>query len=379
VQSVVIVGSGAAGYAVAEGLHVKGFTGSVTLVGQETGDPYDRPPLTKEILSGKWDPERAELLAAKRVRPLDPTIITGVAAASVDVEAQRVHLADGRELPYDALVVATGVYPRTLPFPDGANVHVIRTMEHSLALKAQLREGVRLIVVGGGFLGLEAAATARGLGADVHVVEPIPGPPLANKIGTVAAAKLLAMHTDHGVTIQTGIGVDGIEADGVKLSDGSRLDGDVMLISIGAAPMVSWLEGSGLPLDNGLVCDEYCYAGNNVWGAGDVASWVHVGYGRRLRLEHRTNAQEQGQHVAANILGAHEPFTPIPYFWTDQFESRVQVRGLIPPEAEGEIVEGDPDGDSFVQTFSVQGRPIGVLGWNAARLAMQHARQLSAG
>jgi NADPH-dependent 2,4-dienoyl-CoA reductase/sulfur reductase-like enzyme len=319
------------------------------------------------------------LLAAKRVRPLDPTIITGVAAASVDVEAQRVHLADGRELPYDALVVATGVYPRTLPFPDGANVHVIRTMEHSLALQAQLGEGVRLIVFGGGFLGLEAAATARGLGADVHVVEPIPGPPLANKIGTVAAAKLLAMHTDHGVTIQTGIGVEGIEADGVKLSDGSRLDGDVMLISIGAAPMVSWLEGSGLPLDNGLVCDEYCYAGNNVWGAGDVASWVHVGYGRRLRLEHRTNAQEQGQHVAANILGAHEPFTPIPYFWTDQFESRVQVRGLIPPEAEGEIVEGDPDGDSFVQTFSVQGRPIGVLGWNAARLAMQHARQLSAG
>ncbi len=376
VQSVVIVGTGAAGYAVAEGLHTKGFAGRVTLVGEESGDPYDRPPLTKEILSGKWERERAELLAAKRVAPLNPTVITGIGAQSVDISAQRVTLADGRELPYDALVIATGVYPRTLPFPAGANVHVIRTMEQSLALRSQLTEGRRLVVVGGGFLGLEAAATARGLGAEVTVVEPIPGPPLANKIGDVAASKLLTLHTAHEVRIQTGIGVEEIEGDGVKLSDGSRLEADVVLVSIGAAPMVAWLEGSGLPLDNGLVCDEYCYAGNNVWGAGDVASWVHHGYGRRLRLEHRTNAQEQGQHVAANILGAHEPFTPVPYFWTDQFDARVQVRGIIPPEATAELVEGDPDSETFVQTFSVGGRMMGVLGWNAARLSMQYAKQL---
>lgn len=377
VNSVVIVGTGAAGYAVAEGLHVKGFTGKVTLVGEETGDPYDRPPLTKEVLSGKWEPARAELLAAKRVAPLNPTLITGVGVAAVDIEAQRVTLTDGRELSYDALVIATGVYPRNLPHPDGANVHVIRTMTHSLALRSQLRDGARLVVVGGGFLGLEAAATARGLGAEVNVVEPIPGPPLASKIGDVAASKLLTLHTEHGVRVQTGVGVDAIETDRVRLSDGSMLEADVVLVSIGAAPTVGFLEGSGLPLDNGLVCDEFCSAGHNVWGAGDVASWLHVGYGRRLRLEHRTNAQEQGQHVAANILGAHEPFTPVPYFWTDQYDARVQVRGLIPADATAELVEGDPDTDTFVQTFAADGSMIGVLGWNAARLSMQYARQLS--
>lgn len=373
----VIVGAGAAGYAVAEGLQLKGFTGTVTLIGEETGDPYDRPPLTKEVLSGKWEPERATLLAAKRIAPLDPTVLTGVAATSVDVANHAVSLSDGRTVAYDALVVATGVYPRSLPHPATANVHVIRTMEQSLALRAQLKEGVRFVVVGGGFLGLEAAATARGLGAEVNVVEPIPGPPLASRIGDTAAARLLALHTDHGVRIQTGVGVDEIDTEGVKLSDGSRLDADVILISIGAAPTTGWLESSGLPLDNGLVCDEFCSAGNDVWGAGDVASWLHLGYNRRLRLEHRTNAQEQGQHVAANILGDRVPFTPVPYFWTDHYDARIQVAGIIPPDATASLVEGDADGESFVQTFSVDGRMIGVLGWNAARASMQYRRQLT--
>lgn len=383
IRSVVIVGTGAAGYAVAEGLQLEKFDGAVTLVGAESGDPYDRPPLTKEILAGKWEPERAALLAAKRVAPLHPTVKSGVAAQAVDLAARTLALANGETLPYDALVVATGVYPRTLPHPRGANVHVIRTMEHSLALRAQLREGTRLVVVGGGFLGLEAAATARRLGAEVWVVEPIPGPPLAARIGDAAAAKLLGLHVDNGVRVQTGVGVEeiGATAEGattVTLADGSRLDADVVLISIGAAPMVEWLQGSGLELDNGLVCDEYCSAGNGVWGAGDVASWLHLGYQRRIRLEHRTNAQEQGQHVAANILGANQPFKPVPYFWTDQYDARIQVGGIIPPESTPEIVEGSPDEASFVQTFSLDGKMVGVLGWNAARAAMTYRRQLSA-
>ncbi|MDP1794863.1 MAG: FAD-dependent oxidoreductase [Acidimicrobiales bacterium] len=383
VESVVIVGTGAAGYAVAEGLQLNGFTGNVTLVGEEQGDPYDRPPLTKEILAGKWEPERATLLAAKRVAPLNPTVLSGVRAEGVDVAKQQLTLTGGQVLDYDALVVATGVYPRTLPHPESSNIHVIRTMDQSLALRAQLGDGVRFVVVGGGFLGLEAAATARGLGALVSVVEPVPGPPLANRIGDTASAMLLALHTDHDVRVQTGIGVDAIEtgednAVTLKLSDASRLDADVVLISIGASPTVAWLEDSGLPLDNGLVCDEFCHAGSGVWGAGDVASWMHLGYNRRLRLEHRTNAQEQGQHVAANILGAHRAFTPVPYFWTDHYDARIQVGGIIPSDATAEIVEGNPDDGSFVQTFSAEGRMLGVLGWNAARAAAQYRRQLSA-
>ena len=376
VRSVVIVGTGAAGYAVAEGLQIRGFTGHVTLVGDETGDPYDRPPLTKEILSGKWEPERAELLAAKRVAGLNPTIITGVSAQSVDIDAQQLTLTDGRMMGYDALVVATGVYPRTLPFPAGANVHVIRTMSQSLALRAQLTEGARLVVVGGGFLGLEAAATARALGAQVNVVEPIPGAPLANKISDVAASKLLTLHTDHGVQIRTGIGVESIEVDGVKLSDGSRLEADVVLVSIGAAPVVGWLEGSGLPLDNGLVCDAGCYAGNNVWGAGDVASWMHTGYERRLRLEHRTNAAGARPARCRQHPRRRRAVPPGAVLLDRSVRRAVQVAGLIPPDATGEVVEGDPDAESFVQTFSVDGRMVGVLGWNAARVAMQYRRKL---
>ena len=382
VRSVVIVGTGAAGYAVAEGLLTNEFAGTVTLVGEETGEPYDRPPLSKEILSGKWDPPRAALIASRRIVPMNPTIVTGVRATALDVANHRVTLSNGTALAYDALVVATGVKPRRIPHPDMPNIHVLRTLNDSLGLRAQLIDGnPRLVVVGGGFLGLEVAATARALGVDVTVVEPIPGPPLASRIGDVAASKLLALHEANGVRVHTGIGVADFASDSgrvitVSLTDGASIEADVVVIAVGSLPMTDWLAESGLTIDNGLICDEFCAAGRGVWAAGDVASWHHARYNRRLRLEHRTNAQEQGYAVARNILGAHEAFVPIPYFWTDHYDVRIQLSGIIPENAIGAIVEGDPGESKFVQTYSDGDELFGVLAWNAPRLMAEYRKQL---
>ena len=375
---IVIVGTGAAGYAVAEGLHQGGYEGSVTLVGEETDDPYDRPPLSKEVLSGVWEPARAELIAHRRIAPMHPEILTGVRATALDVTAHELTLSDGRTLGYDAVVIATGITPRSLPHPDAPNIRVLRTMQDSLALRALIAEGgPRLVVVGAGFLGLEVAATARGLGADVTVVEPIPGAPLASRIGDVAAQRLQQVHADNGVRIHTGVGVETITDTGVVRSDGESHDADVILIAVGSTPTTQWLEGSTLTIDNGVVCDEYCAAGPDVWAAGDVASWFHQGYAQRMRLEHRTNAQEQGHAVAKNILGAAEPFVPVPYFWTDHYKVRVQLAGVIPRDATIEVVEGDAAGDQFVQSYSVHGSVAGVLAWNAPRQLAQHRRALA--
>ncbi|HVT75827.1 MAG TPA: FAD-dependent oxidoreductase [Acidimicrobiales bacterium] len=376
---IVIVGAGAAGYAVAEGLHQNGFAGRLTIVGAESEAPYDRPPLSKEILSGAWEVPRAELIAHRRIAPMEPEIRSGIAAESLDTANHSVMLTDGSRLEYDALVVATGITPRQLPHPDAPTIHVLRTLSDSLGLRAAItaQDHARLVVVGAGFLGLEVAATARGLGAEVDVVEPVPGPPLASRIGDVAADKLLALHESRGVRIHTGIGVETIDATRVIRADGVTHDADVILIAVGSTPATEWLNGSGLEIGNGLICDEYCHAGHDVWGAGDVASWMHLGYGQRMRLEHRTNAQEQGHAVAKNILGANEPFTPVPYFWTDQYDARVQLAGVMPPNAEVAVVEGDVDSDQFVQTYSVAGNVAGVLAWKAPRLLAQYRRDLT--
>jgi NADPH-dependent 2,4-dienoyl-CoA reductase/sulfur reductase-like enzyme len=376
-ESVVIVGAGAAGYAVAEGLHQAGYTGRVTIVGEETDEPYDRPPLSKEILSGAWDVPRAELIAHRRIAPMHPVVLHGVRAIALDAGSHTVTLSDGQTLDYGAVVVATGITPRRLPHPDAPNIRVLRTLHDSLTLRGLIADrAARLVVVGAGFLGLEVAATSRGLGAEVTIVEPVPGPPLASRIGDVAANRLLGVHQAHGVAIHTGVGVDTITETGVVRSDGEGHEADVILIAVGSTPTTDWLEGSGVPVDNGVVCDEYCHAGNDVWAAGDVASWLHAGYGQRMRLEHRTNAQEQGHAVAKNILGANEPFAPIPYFWTDQYDTRVQLAGVIPRGAEVALVEGDLEGDQFVQTYSLNGQVAGVLAWRAPRLLAQYRREL---
>jgi len=382
-QSIVVVGAGAAGLHTAEALRVAGFAGRLTIVGEEADVACDRPPLSKQVLAGEWTPDRAELFSTSRLEQLNADWRLGVRAARLDLAGRTVELASGEHLSYGALVVATGMFARTLPHqPPLRHLHTLRTLQDALTLRTSLlrsREARRLVVIGAGFLGLEVAATARNLGCDVTVVEPQPGPPLASRLGSLAASRILAAHEDRDVRIITGQGVGRIVGDGdvqaVELTSGACLRADTVLMAIGAVPAISWLQGSGLDLSNGVVCDEFCHAGSGVWAVGDVASWPHPVLGARVRLEHRMNASEQARVVAANIMGAAVPFAPIPFFWTDHYDDKVQVLGWFAPEGEAEVVESSADGRSFVQTFSADGDLVGALLWNAPRrLATLRAR-----
>lgn len=398
---VVVVGAGAAGLSVAAGLRRLGYRGPVTVVGEERHPPYDRPPLSKQVLAGAWPAERAYLMAGGRLEKLDVAWELAERAVGIDRKDRAVALSSGREIPYAQLVIATGVAPRTLPAPDLEGVHVLRTMDDAAALRERLAPGARLVVVGAGFLGLEVAATARRRGVAVTVVEPLQAP-LADRLGELTARRLLRLHAENGVELATGLGVEAIlgehepppfplegaggEPGGpepvrrVRLSDGAIRDADAVLVAIGCQPQLDWLRGSGLELDDGIVCDGRCSAGEGVWAAGDVARWYHPRLQRHIRIEHRMNANEQGQAVAANIVGRGEDFAPVPFFWTDHYDVKVQVWGVIPAGAAAELVEGSEDGDSFVVAFRERpgGRMVGALGWNAMRAMPRYRSEIAA-
>jgi NADPH-dependent 2,4-dienoyl-CoA reductase/sulfur reductase-like enzyme len=389
VRSVVIVGAGAAGLSVAQSLRGEGYAGRLTLLGDEAELPYDRPPLSKQVLAGSWDPERARLLSEDRIHLLQADVLLGARATDLDIGAHEVALSDGSVVGYDALVVATGIQPRQLPGGNPPGTLVLRTMADALGLRRMLSRspGGRLVIVGAGFLGLEVAATARDLGAEVVVVEPV-ARPLADRLGSLAASRLLALHQSNGVRILAGTAVEGVtghrnadhpERDGphsVWLTGGAVLEADTLLVAIGCSPRLDWLQDTGINVSDGVVCDEFCKAGPDVWAAGDVARWLHPGLGRHIRLEHRTNATEQGRAVALNILGARRPFRPVPFFWTDHFGTKIQMSGFLPADARCELAEGSPDSDSFLQTFWEAETLVAVLGWNAARAMTNFRRAL---
>jgi NADPH-dependent 2,4-dienoyl-CoA reductase/sulfur reductase-like enzyme len=268
---VVIIGASAGGLATAEALRRTGYRGVITLVGDEPALPYDRPPLSKQLLAGQWEPDRLALRMDAAIDALGLELRLGVSATALDTAHRVVTLADDARVPYDALVIATDVRPRQLPScPDG--VHVLRTLPAALALKERLRPGQRLVIVVGGFVGAEVAATARGLGVEVTVLESAPVP-LALAVGEEAGRFLTSIHHDHGVRIDTGAAVTEITDSGVRLADGTVVSGDDVLLAIGSAPNTEWLAGSGLAVHNGLICDEYCAAaptctGSVTWPAG---------------------------------------------------------------------------------------------------------------
>jgi 3-phenylpropionate/trans-cinnamate dioxygenase ferredoxin reductase subunit len=380
---VLIAGAGAAGIGTAAALRAGKFNGSIVLLGDEERAPYDRPPLSKQVLAGTWEPEKANLFSQARLDALELDVRLGRRADSLDLATRRVTVDDGEEIPFDQLVVATGMRPRRLPGTDMAGVHVLRTLGDAIALKAAISHGVELVIIGAGFLGLEVAATACRLGARVTVVEPM-AEPLADRIGAEAASRLLALHRAHGVAILTGANVteiekttgeDGVVA-GVKLRDGTVLPAQLVLVAIGCIPNTDFLEASGLMIDDGVVCDQYCAAAPGVWAAGDIARWFHPVVGRHVRLEHRMNATEQANAVARNILGHGEAFAPVPFFWTDHYDAKIQVAGFVPPGHEGEVVESSEDG-SFIQVFRIANRPVGVLGWNAVKAMLPYRRELA--
>ncbi|WP_329279900.1 NAD(P)/FAD-dependent oxidoreductase [Streptomyces sp. NBC_01451] len=366
---VLVVGASAAGLSTVEALRRKGFVGGVTVLGDEPHAPYDRPPLSKQVLSGAWEPERAALRAQEQLSALDAEFLLGETAVALDAESRAVRTASGREVAADTVVIATGVRARRFPGQDElAGVHVLRTLDDALALRAELLPGRRLVVVGEGVLGSEIAATARTLGLEVTLAGPLAAP-MALQVGPVVSGVLAGLHTERGVTLRLGEGVVGTAGEGgrvtgVRLASEEVLPADVVVVAIGAVPATQWLADSGLTLDNGVVCDARCRAAEGIYAVGDVARWHHEALGRPIRLENRTNATEQAMAVAGAILGEDRPYLPVPYFWTDQYDAKLQVHGFLPTEAEVDVVEGELAARRFVARYRVKGRVTGVLGWN---------------
>ncbi|GAB2881282.1 NAD(P)/FAD-dependent oxidoreductase [Streptomyces mayteni] len=378
-RDVVIVGASAAGLAAAETLRNKGYDGRLTLVGAETHLPYDRPPLSKQVLSGAWQPERVRLRDDEAIDRLGATLRLGRRAVGLDPAGRTVLLDRGERLAFDDLVIATGVTPRRLPGDDLAGVHVLHTLDDALALRAALLDRPKLVVVGAGFLGAEVAAVARGMGLEVTLVDPLPVP-MRRQFGDVIGELVGQAHRDHGGVLRLGVGVARfLESAGhvvaVELTDGAKLDADVVVVAVGSTPTTGWLADSGLPLGNGVECDARCQAAPGIYAAGDIAFWPNQHFGRRMRVEHRLNATEQGMAVAADILGERRAFAPIPYFWSDQYDARIQAYGVFPEGADVTVVHGGFEERKFVAAYGHEGRVVGVLGWNSHR-ELRKLRQL---
>jgi NADPH-dependent 2,4-dienoyl-CoA reductase/sulfur reductase-like enzyme len=293
---------------------------------------------------------------------LDVDLRLGVAATALDLASRALTLADGVELTFDGLVIATGASPRTLPGFEDA--FVLRTLDDSRQLRAALQPGARVAVIGAGFIGSEVAATAVQLGCQATIVEVLPRP-LARVFPEAIGDLLAGVHRDHGVELRLG--------ETVGRED---LDADVVVVGIGVAPNTAWLEGSGLTIDNGVVCDERCLAvGSNgrVAAAGDVARWPNALFDDALmRVEHWTNAAEQAEAAAHALVGAGEPFAPVPYFWSDQYDVKIQFVGVAAPTDEFVVLDGALEDRKFVGGFGRDGRLVGALGFSMPRQLMKY-------
>ena len=391
-SSIVIVGASLAGLRAAEEIRHLGHKGAVVVMGDELHAPYDRPPLSKQLLSGKWDVARIHHHAPEKLDTLGLEFRLGRRATGLDTQARTVSCSDGSEVHYDGLVIATGARARWLPGTEGmAGVRTLRTLDDCLGLRADLQRiggAARLVVIGAGFIGAEVAATCHGFGADVTIVEALPTP-LAGAIGEQMGEACAGLHRDAGVALRVGVGVervvpssDGTSATVVHLTDGTALPADVVVVGIGVEPVVDWLGDSGVSLDNGVVCDDRLFAADNVVAAGDVARWTHVGLGEDIRIEHWTNAAEGGAVAARNLMvgsAAAESYAPVPFFWSDQYGAKIQVIGRPRPEDEVVVVDGTVQDRKLVALYRRGDRLSAALAISRPRQLMAYRPLLDAG
>ncbi|MBB2947074.1 NADPH-dependent 2,4-dienoyl-CoA reductase/sulfur reductase-like enzyme [Actinoplanes lutulentus] len=368
---IVVAGASAAGLTACETLRREGFEGTLTLIGDELSLPYDRPPLSKQILSSQWEPERLMLRTEAQLAALDLDFRLGVRATGLDVAARTVRLDDGTAVSYDGLIVATGVRPRALA---GSGAHFLRTVGDALELRKCLRPGTRLTIVGAGFLGAESAAVARGIGCEVVLLEPAPVP-LAHAVGVEVGRFLSEIHRSAGVDLRTGVAVSEVVDEGVVLAGGELVASDEVLVAVGSVPNTEWLADSGLEIGDGLVGDAFCRAGPDIYAAGDVARWHNPVFGESMRIEHRTNAAEQGMAAARNLLGAGKPFAPVPYFWSDQYDLKIHAYGYLRGHEEVEIVDGALAERRFLAVYRRGSRVVGALAAGMPPKAIRPWRQ----
>ncbi|HTL85275.1 MAG TPA: FAD/NAD(P)-binding oxidoreductase [Acidimicrobiia bacterium] len=382
-RNVVIVGMSLAGLRAAETLRREGFDGRIVAIGGESHLPYDRPPLSKELLAGEAEPEQI-VLRKQGVDDLELDWRLGARGVALDPRACEVELHDGERIGFDGCVIATGATPRRLPNqPNLEGVFVLRELDDALALREMLHARPKVVVIGAGFIGAEVAATCRQRGLDVTLLEMLPQP-MVRGLGSELGSVIAAVHRDHGVDLRLGVTVESIDGDGegqvqsVRLGDGSRVDADVVVVGVGVVPATSWLESSGLAIDNGVVCDPSCLAAPNIVAAGDVARFPNELFdGQLMRLEHWTNATEQGVHAARRLLGHLDAFAPVPFVWSDQYDRKIQTVGVVSPDADLHVAHGTLADRQFVALFGKGGRIVGALGFNRARNVMQYRRLIS--
>jgi 3-phenylpropionate/trans-cinnamate dioxygenase ferredoxin reductase subunit len=394
--AVVVVGASLAGWRAVETLRADGFKGRITLVGEELHLPYDRPPLSKQVLAGTWAPEKVVLADRKRSSELQVHEVLGHRAVRLDAGGRKVEIDDGSIITGDAIVLATGAAPRRLPGTEPLThrdgLFTLRTLDDALDLHAALTavESCRVIVIGAGFIGAEVASTCAGLGCQVTVVEAM-DIPLSNVLGPMIGTHCGSLHAAHGIDLRTGEGVAGVRrAEGprgglaVELAGGDVLEAEIVVVGIGVAPAVDWLAGSELTLQNGVVCDDRLFAADGIVAAGDLARWMwhHDGADELIRIEHWQVAAEAGVAAARALLAGRSeapPFTPIPYFWSDQFGIRFQVLGNPGGRDDVELVDGSFEEGKFVALFGRAGRLRAAMAIGRPRRLMGFRPLLEAG
>ena len=411
-RGIVIAGGGLAAVRTAEQLRKSGYQGPVVVVSDEQHLPYDRPPLSKDVLndSGKGV---GDVIADVTLKPAefysdnDIALLRGAAAGSLDTAARTVTLADGMVLDYDELVIATGLVPKRIPsFPDLAGIRVLRSMDDALDLREHAASARRAVIIGAGFIGCEVAASLRKLGVDVVLVEPQPAP-LAGVLGQRIGELVARLHRAEGVDVRTGVGVAEVFGTGgqersdsgeehggqersdsgeenrdhvaaVELTDGSVIDADLVVVGVGSRPATDWLVGSGVSLDNGVLCDEVGRTSEpHVWALGDVASWRDAG-GHQVRVEHWSNVADQARVLVSAMLGQDAPsVVVVPYFWSDQYDVKIQCLGE--PQAGDEVHVVEDDGRKFLAYYERDGVLTGVVGGGMPGKVMKARAKIAAG
>lgn len=391
IKRVVIIGAGQAGGETAQRLRQGGFEGDITLIGEEPTPPYQRPPLSKAYMAGTLSMERLLLRPVSVYAEENVALLTGVRVVWIDRAGKRVRVEGGRELPYDALVLATGAKPRKLPLSgaDLAGVHLFRTAADADAVRPYLKPGAKMAVIGAGYIGLEVAAVARKLGLEVAVIEAA-ARPLARVTSPEVAGFFLDEHTAQGVRFclgaQAALIKGGDHVTGVRLADGADIEADVVVAGIGVTPDITLAQHCNLDVDDGIVTDRNCRTSDPaIFAIGDCARRPMVHYGDRMgRLESVHNAVEGGRIVAATILGQEKPYVEeTPWFWSDQYDLKLQIAGLF-QGYDQVVLRGDPKARAFAAFYYKDGRMIAVDAINrpgeflGAKMLIQSGRSVPA-
>jgi NADPH-dependent 2,4-dienoyl-CoA reductase/sulfur reductase-like enzyme len=380
IEAVVIAGAGHAGGRAAEAMRQAGFKGRIVLIGDEPHPPYERPPLSKEMLLSDYAPEKAYLVPMTAWAENAIELRLDSRVEGIERAVHRLRLVGGEAIPYDRLLLATGGHVRTLSVPGAAlsGIHYIRSIEDSLALKRELKPGARVAVIGGGFIGLEAAAAAAKLGCRATVIEAQPEL-LSRVMDPLMGRWFEGLHRRNTVTILKGVTVARLEGhdrvEGVVLASGDRIDADVVVIGIGIVPNMELASAAGLELGNGIKVDEFGATSDpDVFAAGDVAFHFNPVLGRHVRLESWANAQNGGIAVARNMVAERAPYAEVPWFWTDQFDANVQIAGA-PDRWDRVVTRGNPESGRFIAFCMTGAKATGASVVNMGRESADPVRQ----